>query len=127
VTTRLQWKPKRPRLRRLPRVQRPEWAKRVLLETEGQRISHDTRLFVWARDGGRCRNCGSTTNLQFDHIIPRAWGGSGTAENVELLCRDCNLQKSARLFAPGRSSSNGAACERPLGFREVTDEIRDRF
>lgn len=114
MTTRLAWKPKRPQLRRLPQG-RPEWAKRVISEeTEGQRISHDTRLFVWARDGGRCRNCGSTTNLQFDHIIPRAWGGSGTAQNVELLCRDCNLQKHARLFAPRRVSANGAACERPV-------------
>jgi 5-methylcytosine-specific restriction endonuclease McrA len=115
MTTRLAWKPKRPRLRRLPQG-RPEWAKRAIPEgAEGQRISHDTRLFVWTRDGGRCRNCGSTMNLQFDHVIPRAWGGSGAAENVELLCRDCNLHKRARLFAPRRSSSNGAACERPLG------------
>jgi 5-methylcytosine-specific restriction endonuclease McrA len=39
-------------------------------------ISVDTRLFVWQRDGGACRNCGSTTNLHFDHVIPRSWGGA---------------------------------------------------
>lgn len=104
MMTRLSWKPKPPRLRRLPEA-RPALVKhRMPYIAEGQRISHDTRLFVWARDGGRCRNCGATTNLQFDHIIPRAWGGSGTADNVELLCQECNLQKSARLFASRRSS-----------------------
>jgi 5-methylcytosine-specific restriction endonuclease McrA len=99
MSMRLGWKPKAPRLRRLPKA-RPTWAKHTVVVDEDQRISHDTRLFVWARDRGRCRNCGATTNLQFDHVIPRAWGGSGLAENVELLCRDCNLKKGARLFAP---------------------------
>jgi len=68
-------------------------------------ISADTRLFVWNRDGGRCRNCGSDSNLQFDHIIPQSKGGSGVAENVELLCRDCNLRKCAGLVPPSQTMS----------------------
>lgn len=109
MTTRLAWKPKPPRLRRLPKG-RPDWVRHHIPNSgEDQRISHDTRLFVWARDGGRCRNCGAKTNLQFDHIIPRAWGGCGTADNVEVLCRDCNLQKSAQLFAARRSSADDQA------------------
>ena len=100
MSTRLAWKPKAPRLKRLAEP-RPDWAKHAAhVLGEDQRVSNDTRLFVWARDRGCCRNCGATRNLQFDHIIPRAWGGSGMAENVELLCRDCNLKKGARLFAP---------------------------
>jgi 5-methylcytosine-specific restriction endonuclease McrA len=63
-------------------------------------ITADTRLFVWQRDGGKCRNCGSRRALQFDHIIPRSLGGSNLAENVELLCTQCNLKKGVRLFAP---------------------------
>lgn len=63
-------------------------------------ISYDTRLFVWKRDGGACRHCGATTNLQFDHVIPRSRGGSGAATNVELLCGECNNKKKARLFTP---------------------------
>ncbi|MEK7995780.1 MAG: HNH endonuclease [Planctomycetota bacterium] len=65
-------------------------------------ISADTRLFVWQRDKGRCRHCGAAKNLQFDHIIPRSRGGANTAENVELLCCDCNLKKGARLFVSAR-------------------------
>lgn len=99
----LAWKPKSPRLLRLPKIQ-PAMVKRPSAGLdEWARVSADTRLFVWTRDQGRCRNCGSTQNLHFDHVIPRAWGGSGSAENVELLCRDCNLKKGARLNAPRHS------------------------
>ena len=30
----------------------------------------------------------------YDHIIPVAKGGGNSAENVQLLCGDCNRQKS---------------------------------
>src|SRR4051812_41794134 len=74
---------------------------RVAADTEP--ISVDTRLFVWQRDGGACRHCGSTSNLHFDHVIPRSWGGASTAENVQLLCRNCNLKKGASLIDGGSS------------------------
>lgn len=40
-----------------------------------------------------CRRCGSTTNLQLDHIIPRFAGGMPVRENAQTLCRPCNLRK----------------------------------
>jgi len=64
-------------------------------------VSADTRIFVWQRDGGQCRNCGSRRDLHFDHVIPQSWGGASTAENVQLLCRDCNLRKGASLVDGG--------------------------
>ena len=42
-------------------------------------IPDDLRLLVWTRDKGRYQKCGSTTELQFDHIIPVSLGG-GTLE-----------------------------------------------
>jgi len=63
----------------------------------GGRISAATRRLVWRRDGGKCRRCGSTNELQFDHIVPRSRGGSGEAANVELLCRRCNVAKLANV------------------------------
>jgi hypothetical protein len=57
-------------------------------------IPDDVRLAVWARDEGRCVMCSSTADLQFDHIIPVAKGGANTVENIQLLCRRCNLKKS---------------------------------
>jgi hypothetical protein len=60
-------------------------------------IPDDVKLLVWSRDGGVCVKCGASKDLHFDHIIPHARGGSDGAENIQLLCRTCNLAKSDRL------------------------------
>jgi hypothetical protein len=60
-------------------------------------IPDDVKLFVWSRDGGACVKCGASKDLHFDHIIPFSRGGSAGAENIQLLCRTCNLAKSDRL------------------------------
>jgi hypothetical protein len=53
---------------------------------------------VWKRDAGRCRACGATDNLHFDHIIPFSRGGSSaTGENIQLLCARHNLAKRDRI------------------------------
>ena len=59
-----------------------------------ERIPDDVRAAVWHRDKGRCVNCDIDKDLQFDHVIPVAKGGGNSAENVQLLCGDCNRQKS---------------------------------
>lgn len=60
-------------------------------------IAEEVRIEVWRRDGGRCVKCGSQANLEFDHIIPVAMGGSNTARNLQLLCEACNRTKGASL------------------------------
>jgi len=52
---------------------------------------------VHSRDGGRCVNCNSTIDLQYDHDIPFSLGGSATEHNVRLLCAPCNRLKGARI------------------------------
>lgn len=56
-------------------------------------IPSAVRREVWRRDGGKCVKCGSRKNLEYDHIIPVAEGGSNTARNIELLCETCNRAK----------------------------------
>jgi 5-methylcytosine-specific restriction endonuclease McrA len=65
-------------------------------ERHKRRIPQDVKIAVSARDGGRCRQCGSTQNLHFDHIIPVSRGGANTVANIQLLCGPCNRTKSAR-------------------------------
>lgn len=61
-------------------------------------IPTGVRIAVWHRDGGKCVKCGAANNLHFDHIIPVAKGGASTVENIELLCAQCNMQKSDKIM-----------------------------
>lgn len=65
--------------------------------SDSRRIPQDVKLAVWQRDQGKCVQCGATTYLEFDHIIPHSKGGASTVNNIQLLCRRCNLQKSDRI------------------------------
>lgn len=71
----------------------------ILFPEAGKRppIPKDVVDAVWRRDGGKCVYCGSTENLQLDHIIPFSKGGATTVENLQLLCQKCNLQKSNKI------------------------------
>jgi 5-methylcytosine-specific restriction endonuclease McrA len=60
-------------------------------------IPRELRRAVFERDGGRCVECGSNFDLQYDHVLPVARGGATTLENLQLLCADCNVQKSDNL------------------------------
>jgi hypothetical protein len=61
------------------------------------RIPEPVRHEVWRRDGGRCTQCGSQENLEFDHMIPVVKGGSNIARNIQLLCETCNRKKGAAI------------------------------
>ena len=61
------------------------------------RITREVRMAVFARDGGRCVDCGSDFDLQYDHLIPLALGGGSGVDNLQLLCADCNRRKGAAL------------------------------
>jgi len=60
-------------------------------------ISEKVRTYVWRRDEGKCVECGSKMNLEYDHIIPYSKGGSSTARNIQLLCEKCNRKKTDKI------------------------------
>ena len=45
---------------------------------------------VCARDGYKCGNCGSTTNIDVHHIVPLSQGGTHELGNLRTLCHDCH-------------------------------------
>jgi len=61
-------------------------------------IPDDLKQYVWQRDRGRCRQCGSNIELQFDHLIPLAFGGATTEQNLQILCGPCNRRKGASII-----------------------------
>jgi hypothetical protein len=68
-------------------------------------IAAHVRREVWARDGGRCtfllasgEPCGSTHQLELDHVVPRALGGTSTADNLRIRCRGHNLEEARRVL-----------------------------
>jgi 5-methylcytosine-specific restriction endonuclease McrA len=57
--------------------------------------THKERVFN--RDGRTCRYCGSDEEpLHIDHIIPRKRGGTHDLDNLQVLCKSCNLRKSSK-------------------------------
>jgi 5-methylcytosine-specific restriction endonuclease McrA len=46
--------------------------------------------------GTKCLKCGSTHNLQWDHIVPLSRGGDHCVENLQRLCKKCNEHKHAK-------------------------------
>ena len=58
-----------------------------------EHLSASKRKRILLRGKGRCMKCGSGENLEIDHVVPLARGGSNRLENLQLLCRDCNRRK----------------------------------
>ena len=70
-------------------------------ERHKRAIPQDVKIAVSARDGARCRQCGSTHQLHFDHVIPLSRGGTNSVANIQLLCGVCNRAKGAKLRTDG--------------------------
>lgn len=51
------------------------------------------RRLIFDRDGRVCRSCGSTKDLQIDHVVPKARGGTHDPSNLQVLCGPCNRAK----------------------------------
>ena len=68
-------------------------------------IPMEVRNAVWERDQGRCafmsekgRWCSERRWIEFHHIVPFAWGGETTVENLELRCRTHNGYEGELIF-----------------------------
>lgn len=60
---------------------------------ESFKLTDSVRKKVFEKYGRVCNVYGSTTNLHIDHIIPLSKGGKTVLNNLQVLCRKCNLQK----------------------------------
>ena len=56
-----------------------------------------TRRSVYEKQNGLCPACGKHYELEemdADHITPWSKGGQTTQDNCQMLCKECNRQKS---------------------------------
>lgn len=63
----------------------------------GRYIPFQNKMRVVRRDNYTCQRCGKhlrDDEVEFDHIIPLAKGGSSEEHNIRLTCYDCNRDKS---------------------------------
>ena len=85
----------------------PEAPGKKVIKKKGRRYIENAYEIVSARDGAKCRRCDKTEHLTLDHIVP-VWLISqltglmrsqcyDDTENLEILCRRCNLFKGGRL------------------------------
>ena len=61
---------------------------------------------LYGRQEGRCGGCGMTFpfgSLEVEHVVPRAEGGSGRADNLQLVCRVC--KRGARSAARAEAAA----------------------
>ena len=57
---------------------------RYLCVGEGCKERHGKRLDI------------NMSNCQFDHIVPRALGGSNSLDNIQALCPNCHFKKTKK-------------------------------
>ncbi len=66
-----------------------------------------TRFNVFLRDRFKCQYCGEpfpSSQLTFEHVIPRSRGGETSWTNIVAACNPCNVRKDNRLdMKPMRS------------------------
>lgn len=59
-----------------------------------------TRFNVFLRDRWLCQYCGQgfkTSELTFDHVVPRSRGGRTMWTNIVTACQSCNTRKGNRM------------------------------
>lgn len=73
-------------------------------EEDSRNIRLGLRFRVLQRDSFRCCSCGRSpaispgVELHIDHVIPFSRGGKTALDNLQTLCKECNLGKSNTQF-----------------------------
>lgn len=73
-------------------------AKQSALRDDGSTaLWRKIRQRVLVRDQHTCMRCGLEAT-HVDHIVPRRLGGDDSMDNLQALCRGCNLSKGGGFF-----------------------------
>ena len=81
---------------------------RLIMPTSAQKFREKRRIELKTRLGGKCVDCGTTQDLDFDHIDPKTKTieisnaianhkseiADKELEKCQLLCRSCHIKKT---------------------------------
>lgn len=80
-----------------PDARRRNWQNyRARMIADGGSVSIEEWHKILDFFGGKCAKCGSTDHIQMDHVVPLSRGGSHSADNLQPLCRHCNISKHTK-------------------------------
>jgi 5-methylcytosine-specific restriction endonuclease McrA len=86
---------------------------------------HRNAALQTVAEEGRCWICGARASadnrLVADHVVPRAYGGPDTRENMRAACAACNARRGAepsRLIEGGANRFARATADTPATLRE---------
>jgi 5-methylcytosine-specific restriction protein A len=72
--------------------------KNVVKQSRFYGITRAKRKYILQRDRNRCTQCGSTTRLTIDHLLPVCKGGKNDNWNLTTLCHTCNNNKGDKMI-----------------------------
>ncbi len=72
------------------------WTTESVTESQAPPKPTSHKHLLFGEQEGRCAMCSTLTDIRLmdvDHIVPQAEGGGDEPDNLQLLCRPCNLTK----------------------------------
>lgn len=87
--------------RQLPEVKinraKHQRARNLSKRAAGGAVNKSQIDYLFLKQKSMCASCNKKlSSFHVDHITPIALGGSSEIENLQILCRECNLKKGAK-------------------------------
>jgi 5-methylcytosine-specific restriction endonuclease McrA len=92
---------------------------------QGTLAGYEVREYILEKWSRRCAYCGATgVELQIEHIVPRARGGSDRVSNLTLACESCNTRKGTQTAEEFGYPDIQAQARRPLKDAAAVNQTR---
>jgi len=60
---------------------------------DDHRVTYQELQAIMKQYNSQCKLCHTREHLVFDHVVPFFNGGTNTVDNLQVLCRICNMRK----------------------------------